>query len=49
LLFLAKYLLATVLLAGALPAGVDIQPYPGAEVFPMGDRARVNDQEFGIY
>lgn len=46
---MAKYLLAVVLLAGSMPAGVDIQPYPGAEVFPMGDRARVNNQEFGIY
>lgn len=45
----AKYLLSIVLLAGTLPAGVDIQPYPGAEVFPMGDRARVNNREFGIY
>jgi len=49
LLLSAKYLLSVVLLAGALPAGVDIQPYPGAEVFPMGDRARVNNREFGIY
>jgi hypothetical protein len=49
LVIAAKYLLSLVLLAGALPADVDIQPYPGAEVFPMGDRARVNNQEFGIY
>lgn len=44
-----KSMLAAVLLAGVLPGGVDIQPYPGAEVFPMGDRARVNEREFGIY
>jgi len=49
LLLSAKYLLSIVLLAGALPAGVDIQPYPGAKVFPMGDRARVNNREFGVY
>ena len=48
-MIVAKYLLALVLLAGAIPAGVDIRPYPGAKVFPMGDRARVNNQEFGIY
>jgi hypothetical protein len=44
-----KYLFSIVLLAGTLPADVDIQPYPGAEVFPMGDRARVNNREFRIY
>jgi hypothetical protein len=49
LVLAVKHLLSMVLLAGALPGGVDIQPYPGAEVFPMGDRARVNNREFGIY
>jgi hypothetical protein len=46
---IAKALFSIVVLAGILPAGVDIQPYPGAEVFAMGDSARVNDREFGIY
>ena len=49
MLIVVKTFLAATLLAGVLPAGVDIQPYPGAEVFPMGGRALVNNREFGIY
>jgi hypothetical protein len=32
-----------------LPAGVDIPPYPGAEVYPMGDRSFHNGQELRLY
>ncbi len=49
MLLLCKNLFTVLWLAGVLPAGVAIQPYPGAEVFPMGERARVNGREFGIY
>jgi hypothetical protein len=48
-ILLALFLAGFSYQAAAQTAGVDIPPYPGAEVHRMGDRSLVNDAEYRVY
>ena len=44
-----SFLTAWAVDACAQPAGVDIAPFPGSQVYPMGDKSRVNGSALRMY